>query len=267
MKDFLWILGSGSAQTTPCHGCRCNNCIEARKNSKYIRDCSVYLFNIDGINFLIDYGSHLLNKYELSGLKIDGIFISHLHSDHFKGLFPLAWTSQIKIPVYYSGKDLSGAFKDLLMNPKHIIFNNFEVFETIILNNSIKITPILLNHNIYTTGFYIKYKNYSVAYLLDTIGLPDSTLSFLKEQSTIDLILIDANYGPRRKNHNHNNVDDALKIINSLKPKNAILTHFSHKNPSIKWLKKYIKEKIQESKTIKNTLLAYDGMKFKFNIK
>jgi phosphoribosyl 1,2-cyclic phosphate phosphodiesterase len=266
MKNYLWILGSGSAQMTPCHGCNCISCIEARKNPRFMRDCSTYLFNFDGIHILIDYGSQLLNKYGLSLLIIDYIFISHSHSDHFKGLFPMIWTQQEKITIYYSGKDLSGAFKDILESPKHCNFIKCDVFEQIEINNSLKITPILLNHNVYTTGFYINYKNYSIGYLLDTKGLPDETLQYLKDKNQIDLLLIDANYGPRRESDNHNNFDDALETINGLKPKNAILTHISHNNPSIKWLKNYVKEKIKLEKTVKNTFIAYDGMKFKFEI-
>lgn len=266
MKNYLHILGSGGAQMVPCHGCDCNSCEEARKNPKLMRDCSAYLFNFNNINILLDYGSQLLNKYGLSLLNIDYIFISHSHSDHFKGLFPMAWTQQDQIKIYYSGEDLSGAFKDLLENPKHINFIECNIFEKITLNSSLFITPIPLIHNVYTTGFFVEYKNYSIAYLLDTKGLPDKTYEFLKNKDQIDLILIDATYGPRRESNNHNNFDDALETINDLKPKNAILTHISHKNPTIKWLKKYVKEKIKSKEIIKNTHIAFDGMKFKFNL-
>ncbi|MHA1752133.1 MAG: MBL fold metallo-hydrolase [Candidatus Helarchaeota archaeon] len=262
MKNYLHILGSGSAQTTPCHKCKCKNCREARKNQKYRRDCSAYLFRFDDINLLIDYGAHLLNKYGLDDINIDYIFISHAHSDHFKGLFPLSWTRQEKIPIYYSGEDLSGAFKDLLENPKREHFIKCPVYQIINLNKSLEITPILLNHNIYTTGFFIKFNDYSIVYLLDTKGLPKKSMDFLKNQKKIDLVLIDSNYGPQINSNSHNNINDALEVVGRLEPKNAILTHISHKNPPIKFLQDYI----NNNKPIQNVFLAFDGLKFKFKV-
>ncbi|MHA1268269.1 MAG: MBL fold metallo-hydrolase [Candidatus Helarchaeota archaeon] len=260
MKNYLHILGSGSAQTTPCHGCKCKSCNEARTNKKYVRDCSVYLFNFDDVYLLIDYGSSLLNKYGLSLLNIDYIFISHSHADHFKGLFPLIWTQQNQIPVYYSGEDLSGAFKDLLESPKHVKFIKTPVFKPIELKDSIIITPILLTHNVYTTGYYIKFKNYSIAYLLDTKGLPEITLKFLNSKDSIDLVLIDSNYGPNQESNCHNNMDDALQIIDTLQPKKAILTHISHKNFPTEILLEYL----DNNKPIKDAFLAFDDMKIEF---
>ena len=90
--------------------------------------------------------------------------------------------------------------------------------------------------------------------------MPNETLQFLKNKNKIKLLLVDACYGPRRESDAHNNLNEALKIIDDLQPEYAILTHISHKNPPTERLENYIKK----HKTVENTFLAYDGIKFNF---
>ncbi|MHA1231814.1 MAG: MBL fold metallo-hydrolase [Candidatus Helarchaeota archaeon] len=263
MFGQLHILGSGSAHTTPCHGCSCETCKEAIKNPKYRRDCSTYLFKFENFNILIDYGSHLLNKFNLNLLKINYIFISHTHPDHIKGLYSLCWTKQAQIPVYYSNSEISNAFQFLLDKPKNLIFKEYKKFESIKLNDNLEIIPIPLNHNINTHGFLINYKNYLIAYLLDTKGLPKKTMDFLTELNDLDLVLVDANYGPDLMHKSHNNINEALDLINQLSPKKSIITHISHLNLPVKELIKYIQKNTPKPLN-RQIFLAYDGLIINF---
>ncbi|MDA8556675.1 MBL fold metallo-hydrolase [bacterium] len=72
MKFELTILGCGGAIPT----------LERNPSSQYL--------NIQDRHFLIDCGEGSqiqLRKYKCKFSKIDHIFISHLHGDHFLGLF------------------------------------------------------------------------------------------------------------------------------------------------------------------------------------
>lgn len=56
------------------------------------RNHSAYLYQLGGPNLLVDCGEPVSRSFKRTGLNIetvDRIFVSHLHSDHFGGLFML----------------------------------------------------------------------------------------------------------------------------------------------------------------------------------
>jgi ribonuclease Z len=69
------------------------------------RNHSAYLYTFGDTNFLVDCGEPISTTYKASGLSydlIDAIIISHLHSDHFSGLFMLIqsfWLEQRRKPL------------------------------------------------------------------------------------------------------------------------------------------------------------------------
>ncbi|XBT18844.1 MAG: ribonuclease Z [Candidatus Shikimatogenerans sp. AspAUS03] len=117
--------------------------------------------------FLIDCGENTQSqilKSKIKFLKINNIFISHLHEDHYLGIFNLLFTynllkrkKNIKIYCPLILKILIKKFIKLLkkkMNYKiifHILYKNKN---TIIYNkNNIKIYTFPLKHNVYCNGF------------------------------------------------------------------------------------------------------------------
>jgi ribonuclease Z len=69
------------------------------------RNHSAYLYTFGDTNILLDCGEPVSTSYKASGLSydlIDAILISHLHSDHFSGLFMLIqsfWLEQRRKPL------------------------------------------------------------------------------------------------------------------------------------------------------------------------
>ena len=95
MKFELTILGCGGAIPT----------LDKNPTSQYL--------NIQDRHFLIDCGEGSqiqLRKYKCKFSKIDHIFISHLHGDHFLGLFgylsTLSLLGRTSIMNIYAPKDL-----------------------------------------------------------------------------------------------------------------------------------------------------------------
>lgn len=155
MSNFdVTVLGSSSA--TPA----------------YNRNPTAQLLNLNEKYYLIDCGEatqNQLNKFRIKSSRIDNIFISHLHGDHYLGLVGLL-----------SSMHLHGRSKDInLYGPpelKEIIDLQLKVSETILRyninfhathteysekifeSNDLTVETIILNHRIPTTGFVFREK-------------------------------------------------------------------------------------------------------------
>jgi ribonuclease Z len=155
MKFELTILGSSSA--TPIHG----------------RNPSAQLLNINEQFYLIDCGEgtqQQLLRFGLKASKIDTIFISHLHGDHYLGLMGLLSSMHLvgrtkslmlfgppelhellQLHFKYSATVLRYPliFKSTHSNSPAVIFENSDVV----------VETIILNHRIHCTGFKFTTKS------------------------------------------------------------------------------------------------------------
>lgn len=93
----------------------------------------------------------------------------------------------------------------------------------------ITLTPVPLNHSRPTFGYLIETPTSCMAYLTDTVGLPDDTWAFLEQQKTLDSLVVDCTAPPcAAPPRNHNDVTRALEIHERLQPRQTYLTHISH---------------------------------------
>lgn len=154
MKFELTILGCGGAIPT----------LERNPSSQYL--------NIQDRHFLIDCGEGSqiqLRKYKCKFSKIDHIFISHLHGDHFLGLFGYLSTLSLlgrKSPInIYAPKDLlnlinahneiSGKIYNFDLN---FIPLNFQKSTKLFEDNILEIFSFPVNHSVPCCGFLFKEK-------------------------------------------------------------------------------------------------------------
>ncbi|MFD2566175.1 ribonuclease Z [Pseudotenacibaculum haliotis] len=127
---------------------------------------------INSRHFLIDCGEgtqRQMRKYKVGFSKINHIFISHLHGDHFFGLIGLISTFGIlsrEKPLHiYGPKGIKELIDiQLTYSKSHI---NFELVfheltskksELIFEDNKVEVRTIPLNHRVYTNGFLFKEK-------------------------------------------------------------------------------------------------------------
>ena len=77
-------------------------------------------------------------------------------------------------------------------------------------------------------GYFIQHDGFRIAYLTDTVGLPQATLEFLKTHRP-DLMVLDCSHPPRETPpRNHNDVNQAIAIHQAIKPFETWLTHIGH---------------------------------------
>ena len=245
------ILGSGDAKQVPVWGCHCQACQRAVLDSRFRRGpCSLEIRTDQGVT-LIDAGrTDLAERYAFED--IQRILLTHFHMDHVQGLFHLRWSERSeKIPVFRPD-DAKGA-DDLYKHPGVFQFQTpFVEFEKVQFGD-FALTPLPLNHSRLTLGYLIEQGNDSIAYLTDTVGLPDRTLEFLKAHQP-DKIILDCSEPPATTTpRNHNDINMALSINDILQPKTLVLTHIGHHLDC--WL-------MQHSDALpNNVIIAVDNMR------
>jgi len=154
MSLTLTILGCHSA--TPR--------VNAHPTSQYLE--------INNRHFLIDCGEgtqRQMRKHKVGFSKINHIFISHLHGDHFFGLIGLISTFGIlnreKELHIYGPKGLKEVTRLQLKVSKSyakydIVFHELtsKESELIFEDDKVSVTTIPLNHRVYTNGFLFREK-------------------------------------------------------------------------------------------------------------
>lgn len=134
------------------------------------------LLNIDEQLFLIDCGEGTqmqLRKAKIRFHRIEHIFISHLHGDHYFGLFGLLFTMHVlrrTKPLHIYGPSELQMIMDLQMkfsvNGSHIRLNypviihpiNFKISEIIYEDKKLTVETITLEHSIPCCGFLFREK-------------------------------------------------------------------------------------------------------------
>ncbi|MNZ25569.1 Phosphoribosyl 1,2-cyclic phosphodiesterase [compost metagenome] len=220
----LRLLGTGDTAQVPCFGCTCPACRRARTLVGFRREaCSAELVTSAG-RYLVDAGRPDLTQL-FDGDPPQGILLTHYHVDHVQGLFHLRWGMGEKIPVF-GPKDPQGC-ADLHKHPGLLRFEpGLKPFQSFDLGE-VRVTPVPLRHSRPTLGYCLEGPGRRIAYLTDTHGLPPETEQFLRQWKPHGLLL-DATFAPGQEAYNHNDVPQALEIIDRLQPARAWLTHVSH---------------------------------------
>jgi len=136
------------------------------------RHSSAQVLNVHERLFLIDCGEGAqiqMRKFSIKFQRIDHIFISHLHGDHYLGLMGLLLTLHLlgrknKIHLY-ANPDLKKII-DLQLEVSNTKFNyplifhplNSDISETIFEDDNISISTIPMNHRVPTSGFLFTEK-------------------------------------------------------------------------------------------------------------
>lgn len=222
------FLGTGTSQGVPVIGCDCAVCKSTDPKNNRLR--SSVLIETDTTNFVVDTGPDFRYQMLKSGVKkLDAILYTHEHKDHLAGLddvrafnyfqkkpmrlyATVATQNAIKRDFYYAfGENPYPGVPRLELNT--IDTTPFEV-------DGIEVIPILVWHyKMPVLGFRIG----NFAYITDANRIDDEEMAKL---GGVEVLVLNA---LRRESHiSHFTFDEAVDVINGLKPKQAYLTHISH---------------------------------------
>ena len=224
----ITLLGTGTSQGVPVIACDCEVCKSRNPRDKRLR--SSIMIEVENQTFVIDTGPDFRQQMLRECVeKVDAILFTHHHKDHVAGM------DDIRAFNYRSGKDMqlycTKLTEDALRKEFSYVFSEKkypgvpEVKINTIKNKPFKIqdtiiTPISAKHYIMPVfGFRIK----DFVYLTDVSFISDKEKEKMKGA---DLIILDA---LRKKEHiSHFNLEQALSLLEELKPQQALLTHISH---------------------------------------
>jgi phosphoribosyl 1,2-cyclic phosphate phosphodiesterase len=224
----ITILGSGTSTGVPMVGCRCRVC--SSKDPRDKRTRASILVESGNKYILVDTSTDLRKQAIREGIpQIDAVLFTHSHADHIHGIDDLRgfhFMHRRIIPGFGSAdtmETITGNFsyifkglEDAEYSPlmeSFTVTGHFELFD-------IAIVPIpLLHGTIRSTG----YRFNNTAYLTDCSAIPETSRCLLQD---LDLLIIDAlRYTPHP---NHFNIEEAIRVAESLQPKRTVLTHLTH---------------------------------------
>ena len=255
MKNKFTILGCGSSLGSPWITNFMGN---LTKNKKNIRSRCCAHIKFGDLSVLIDTSPDIKDQILKNKIKsLDAIIYTHEHADQTSGIFemrPFFWKNKSKIPIYGSSRTIREIRKTHIFcfKPKHgytpimktkIVKNNFKIKKD---NKILSIRAFDVIHGmIKATGFVFN----KIAYISDCNAVPKKSLSNLLN---LNYLIIDCLR--KNKHPSHFNFNDALELINLVKPKKAILTNL-HVELEYESLKKNLPS---------NIIPAFDGLSFKF---
>jgi len=250
----ITFLGTGTSQGVPIIGSNHPVCLSDDPKDKRLR--SSIMLEWSTYRYIIDCGpdfrQQMLREHVAS---IDGIVFTPEHADHTAGMDDIrAFSHKMgDVPLYVPERIIG-----ILEQRFYYIFTAVNRYPgapsaeiQVVENKEFKlgektVIPIeFLHGKIPIFGYRID----NFAYLTDLKSIEDAEKQKLEN---LDVLVVNA---LRNEPHpTHLSLSDALKFIEELQPKQAYLTHISHKLGFHKDVQK---------KLPKNVYLAYDGLKLK----
>ncbi|MFA9479010.1 MBL fold metallo-hydrolase [Phycisphaerales bacterium AB-hyl4] len=269
MSIELLFLGTGTSAGIPMIGCDCEVCRSDDPRDQRSR-CSILVRYPDAATdedaapptrqLLIDTAPEIRLQAVHHRLdRLDGVLYTHAHADHIFGIDDLRrFNAVMRAPLDIYAEP--GVIQTLQRMFPHIFASHKNVNPSFVANlitRPITVeqpldlygatwTPLRLMHGrLPIVGYHIDYHGRRVAYCTDVSTIPPETLPHVTD---LDVLILDA---LRYRHHpTHLTVEQALDLINHLRPKQAYLTHIAHD----------IRHADLEDRLPDNVHLAYDNL-------
>lgn len=257
MKQALTItfLGTGTSQGIPVIGSKHPVCLSDNPKDKRLRVS--LLLQWDDKNYVIDCGPDFRQQMLRENVQeIEGVFLTHEHSDHTAGLDDIRPYSFQKGHVnFYAHRRVFASLHDRF----GYIFeteNKYPGAPTIHEVEIDKDTPILLHgKSVQPVEAYhaqlpvLGFKIDGFTYLTDVKTIAASEIEKIKHTEVLVL-----NCLREKVHHSHLNLEEALALVEKIKPGRTYFTHISHRMG--------FHDEV-EAKLPDHVHLAYDGLSIK----
>ncbi|MBI1368044.1 MAG: MBL fold metallo-hydrolase [Planctomycetes bacterium] len=255
MSWTLTFLGTGTSAGVPLIGCDCAVCHSSDPRDR--RDRPSVLVKRDNKLILIDTTPdlrHQMLRHKVH--RLDAVLYTHNHADHVFGIDDLRrFNAVMDAPLDIFAEQyvidwLRETFR-YMFDPKHNPNRSFVpqlILHPVIPGEAVSIaheniTPLRILHGRLPI---LGYRLGAMAYCTDCSAIAPETWRHLDD---LDVLVID---GLRYTHHpTHMTVDQALAVIEQVKPKRAYLTHIAHE----------ISHADLEPRLPEHVRLAYDDLK------
>lgn len=246
------FLGTGTSQGIPVIGCPCKVCNSLDFRDKRLRT-SVHIA-VNNMSLVIDTGPDFRQQMLREHIhSLDAILFTHEHKDHTAGLDdirPFNFRQKRDMPIFgrqqvidqiktefayaFSEKKYPGVPQ---ITPYPITNKAFDL-------NGLTIEPIeVFHYKLPVFGFRI----HDFTYITDASYISPKEKEKIKNSEVLVL-----NALQKEEHISHFTLDEALAVIEELKPKKAYLTHISHRLGLHNEIMQELPEHVE---------LAYDGLK------
>jgi phosphoribosyl 1,2-cyclic phosphate phosphodiesterase len=264
MAASITLLGTGTSAGVPMIGCTCPVCQSHDPRDHRDRAAAMVDYpDPEGRTrtVLIDTSPELRQQMiRHQVMRIDGVVYTHNHADHVFGIDDLRrfnavqgraidifaepgivdWLRRTYPYIFDPGKNVNQSFVPMLIpqpieagQPFNIAGGRWRPFR-------------LMHGRLPILGFRLG----AMAYCTDVSTVPNETYPELDD---LDVLIIDA---LRYRHHpTHMTVEQALQVVDDVKPRRAYLTHIAHD----------IKHSELEPKLPEHVYLGYDGLVIEFD--
>ncbi len=254
-KLRITFLGTGTSQGVPVIACNCDVCQSKDSRDKRLR--SSVMVEVSGKTLVIDTGPDFRQQMLRQNVKnLNAVLFTHGHKDHIGGLDDVRAFNYIQkraMDVFARKEvnaDVEREFSYAFTDEKYpgvpeIVLH--EIYTEPFLVDDILIIPIEVRHfELLILGYRIN----DFVYITDASKIAAEELDKMRNAR---ILVIN---GLRKKSHySHFNLEEALQVINNVRPQQAYITHISHQMG----LQREVQAELPE-----NVFLAFDGLKLDF---
>ncbi|MEZ4885044.1 MAG: MBL fold metallo-hydrolase [Chitinophagales bacterium] len=249
----ITFLGTGTSMGVPVIGCLCEVCLSINSKDKRLR--TSIAVEIEGQNWVIDTGPDFRQQMLRAGIvRLDAVLFTHEHKDHTAGLDDVRAYNHLTdkdLPIYANTATQHAlkmsfpyAFPTENRYPgapsivAHTIYADtpFEV-------NGVKVIPIEVIHGkMPVLGFRLG----DFTYITDAKYIAPQELDKIRGSKIVVF-----NTLKKTEHWSHLTLEEAIVLVEELKPEKAYFTHLSHRMGL---------HDVVQSELSENVFLAYDGL-------
>lgn len=248
----ITFLGTGTSQGVPVINCHCDVCRSTDVKDKRLRS-SISIVS-PSKNIIIDVGPDFRYQMLRNPIdRLDAVLLTHEHNDHVAGmddLRPFNFLQDEDIPIYACDRvlnEIKTRFYYAFMEKSYpgapgYALNKLKTGQSFMLG-AIKITAFEVMHGRLPI---LCYRLDDFVYITDAKTISEDSMNII---SGCEIMVVNA---LRKENHwSHMTLEEALILIDRVKPKKAYLTHMSHLIGKHSDISKELPE---------NVFFAYDGL-------
>lgn len=228
MSVKLTFLGTGTSQGVPLIACPCEVCASTDPKDKRLR--SSVLIEHNNSTFVIDTGPDFRQQMLRANVKdVDAVLFTHEHNDHIVGLDDVRaynFINKKAMDIYATTRvqeAIHRLFPYIFSDSKYPGIPRLEL-------HTIFDEPFKIHHSTFIPINVLHYKMPVKAFRIENITyITDANFIAEEEKEKIrgsEIIIVNA---LRKEEHiSHFTFDQAVALLEELKPKKAYLTHISH---------------------------------------